>query len=871
MTSFTAALALSLLATLCIPLEVADAQQSAAAQFYVATNGNDTWSGTLPAPNVANTDGPFASLVRARDAVRALKAKAAPTGGIRVLVRGGTHFLSEPAAFGPEDSGTAECPLTYAAYPGEAPVLSGGRLLTNWRRAGRLAAADVPGVKEGKWGFRQLFVGEERQTRARTPNFDPEHPYTGGWYFVSELPKPDGQKGAFGDSLVRIHSAGDTFAWDVEVRAAGEYRLWLYYGALNKAFGREDMAGQTTMQVDDEEAVTLQNLPDTGGWETFKWSQTAALSLTPGKHRLRWTNVKGGGLNFDAFALCDDADWQPEGAELVDPAAGKHVVVVQAEAYDEGKGRESGVSKNRVPAQKDRFCFRLGDFAHWPRSPEPEIHIFPAWGWVNALLSVDRIDFENNLVYVKNRNCTQELRLGNRYFVENVFEALDSPGEWFLDREQGKVYYWPTSDDFEKQGVVAPVLDRLIDIRGDIEGEEEGAIDATVAAAATAGDRRFVEHLTFRGLTFAHTTYSLEMASPYTPDDGTVWMRRARHCTVEDCKFPGVGGYAVRLSLHSSDNRIVRNTVTDGGQGGVLLTGYLTATQAHDNLVAGNTITQCGKLWKHVAGVYVTTGSGNRIAHNTITDMPRYGVSLKSFRAGSASHNNVVEYNRILRTNLETNDTGAIETLGRDRENSGNVIRYNLILDVVRLKTSETGEMLTPYYTWGIYLDDYSSGTQIVGNIVARTVRGAGHVHLGRNNVWENNVFVDGAERQFECNGDADMGDNTFVRNIVVWREGSLMRISGGGGNCLRKCDNNLYWRAGQDLDSTEGLTEALTPKGTWAQWLEAGYEAHSVVADPLFVEAAHDDYRLEPESPALKLGFKPIDVSRIGAQGWGD
>ena len=270
-----------------------------------------------------------------------------------------------------------------------------------------------------------------------------------------------------------------------------------------------------------------------------------------------------------------------------------------------------------------------------------------------------------------------------------------------------------------------------------------------------------------------------------------------------------------------------------------------------------------------MAGVYVTTGSGNRIAYNTITDMPRYAISLKSFRKGSASHNNVVEYNRMERLNLETNDTGAIETLGRDRENSGNIIRYNLILDVIGLKTSESGEMLTPYYTWGIYLDDYSSGTQVVGNIVARTFRAGAHVHLGFNNVFENNIFVDGHERQFECNGRDEMVNNVFRRNIVVWREGSLMRIRGGKGKCLSECDYNLYWMGGKDLDAPGKLAEPLTPSGTWAQWKQTGHDQHSVVADPLFVDPPNDDYRLKLGSPAFKLGFQPIELERIGTQGY--
>ncbi len=833
--------------------------------FYVAPDGNDAWSGKLFSPNADKTDGPFGSLERARDGVREVKRAGLPQGGITVLVRGGTYFLPESLRFEPEDSGSEDSPITYEAYPGETPIFSGGRSIGPWRSEGELFVADVPEVARGNWYFRQLFVGDERQIRARTPNFDPQNPYTGGWQFVAEPPKPEGQKGAFGDTLVNIHTPGDTFLWTVDVPADGDYDVWFYYGAKNAPHGRTDMAGRTTMQADDAEPVLLNNLPDTGGWHTFRWSRTATLPLSAGRHRLRWTNVKGGGLDFDAFALCNDPDWTPKGQELPEPVTDSHAVLIHAEAYEEAKAREFKVARGLASVHKDRFHFRAGDWSAWPRSPEAEIHIFPAWGWVNSILSVDEVDFETRTVHVKNKNCSQELRLGNRYFVENVFEALDAPGEWFLDSAAGRLYYRPSDVDFAKQGVFAPALDRLVGFRGDVEAGENPQADAGEGTAVADEDSAFVEHITLRGFTFQHTTYKLEMPSPYSPDDGAIWMERARRCTIDNCRFVGVGGYAVRMSLESNSNSVTGNLISEAGQGGVLLVGDLTATQARDNLIAGNTITHCGKIWKHVAGVYVTTGSGNRIAHNTIADMPRYGISLKSYRKGSVSHDNVIEYNRIERTNLETNDTGAIETLGRDREDSGNVIRYNLILDVVGLKTSESGEMLTPYYTWGIYLDDYSSGTYVFGNVVARTFRSGAHVHLGRNNVFENNIFIDGHERQFECNGHDEMVDNRFVRNIVVWRNGSLMRIRGGAGKCLSECDQNLYWMIGQELSNPEGLTEPLTPRGTWSQWREAGFDQHSLVADPLFVDPSHDDYRLRADSPAVELGFKPIPLEKIG------
>ena len=838
--------------------------------FFVATDGDDEWTGRLPAPEKDGSDGPFATLARARKAVRGLKAKGSHVGPIVVMVRGGTYHLDEPFRLGPDDSGTAEQPVVYCAYPKEEVVLSGGRPIAGWQKGeGKLWVADLPDVKSGKWHFRQLFVGGQRQIRARTPNVDPENPILGGWAFVQDPGKQGKKLGAFGATLSCIHTPGDTFVWQVDVPADGDYALWLYYGALNKPHGRTKMDGRTTMQVDDAKPVALENLPDTGGWDRFKWGKTATLTLRKGTRRIRWTNVQGGGLNFDAFVLCDDPAWTPKGTTLAKPAADKHVVLVQAETFAEAKAKEFRVGRVARTFPKDRFTFKAGDIGRWPRSPEPEIHIFPHRGWVNAILSVKEIDHEKGVVEVSNRNCSQSLTPGNRYFVESVFEALDAPGEWFLDRAEGRLYYWPKDADFAKQGVVAPALDRLIETAGYVPPQEieEVIVDGkTERRCGPPPEPQLAEHIVLRGFTFRHTTYSLEMGSVYTPDDGTVRLEWARHCVVEGCKFLGVGGYGVRLAEGASRNHIIGNTVEEAGQGGVLLVAARTETQPKDNVIAGNRIHRCGKIWKHVAGVYVTTGSGNRIAHNDVEDVPRYGISLKTFGHGAASHRNVIEYNSLIRTNLETNDTGAIETLGRDREDTGNVIRDNLMLDSVGVKTTETGEFLTPFYSWGIYLDDYSSGVTCIGNIVARTYRGGIHVHLGRNNVFEHNILIDGREQQVEFNGGEFMANNVFRHNIVAFRRGNLIRVNRWHDKVLAECDRNLYWLIGGDLSKAEG---PLTPKGSLAQWREAGFDGNSVVADPRFAGAEKDDYRLLPDSPALKLGFQPTDLSKIGVAGY--
>src|SRR5215831_15618157 len=120
--------------------------------FFVATNGDDRWSGTLAAVNTKRTDGPFATLPRALAAARDAKSKPAT-----IILHGGTYFLRELLVLRPEDSG-----VTIAAMPGEKPILSGGRRIEGWREVAvdgrKFWAADIPEVRDGKWFFRELWV-----------------------------------------------------------------------------------------------------------------------------------------------------------------------------------------------------------------------------------------------------------------------------------------------------------------------------------------------------------------------------------------------------------------------------------------------------------------------------------------------------------------------------------------------------------------------------------------------------------------------------------------------------------------------------------------------------------------------------------------
>lgn len=160
-----------LLALICICSPTLSAEVPEAKIFYVAQDGNDSWTGSLPATNPEKNDGPFASLEKARDTVRDL-AKGGELHQIIVRVRGGIHYLERPFVLSSLDSGSPECHILYEAYPGEQVILSGGRKIdASWAPyKDKIMVCKVPGVAEGEWYFHQLFVNGKRQTRARIPN-----------------------------------------------------------------------------------------------------------------------------------------------------------------------------------------------------------------------------------------------------------------------------------------------------------------------------------------------------------------------------------------------------------------------------------------------------------------------------------------------------------------------------------------------------------------------------------------------------------------------------------------------------------------------------------------------------------------------------
>jgi Right handed beta helix region len=176
----------------------------------------------------------------------------------------------------------------------------------------------------------------------------------------------------------------------------------------------------------------------------------------------------------------------------------------------------------------------------------------------------------------------------------------------------------------------------------------------------------------------------------------------------------------------------------------------------------------------------------------------------------------------------------------------GTVVRNNIVHDV---EGHDKG--------WGLYTDEGSTGILLENNLVYRTSHGSFHQHYGRDNIVRNNIFALGRDAQIVRSRDEPHRSFTFERNIVYFRSGELFSSVWSGGTDRITLDHNVYWNAG-------GAPPRF-PAGDFEAWQALGFDKHSRVADPRFLDADHDDFGLKPDSPARAIGFRPIDGSSVG------
>ena len=535
----------------------ADGDDGAALQIHVAKNGSDQWSGRLAEPNQDKTDGPLATLERARDEIRKEKAVGGlPTGGVTVLIHGGTYELDKTLVFSEQDGGGPDAPIVYRAADSEKVCISGGR--------------DIPAFAP---------VTDE----AVLAQLDPA---ARGKVACADLKK------------LGVSDFG----------SAGDGRLRLFF---------------------DDKPMTL----------------------------ARWPN--------DGFV--------------------KIAEVIETEPLE-----SHGIKGDKV----GKFTFSEDRPCRWANEKDAWVHGYWFWDWSDQRHKIESIDPEKRIIAVAPPYHGYGYRKDQWFYGVNLLCELDSPGEWYLDRESGILYFWhpqpadDNKDNGEKPLATVSLLDTLVKL-----------------------DR--ADYLRFQGVTFEGA------------GDVAVRIADCKNDVINGCVLRNGGGSAV--SIDGGANCGVENCeLYNLGAGGISLNGGERKTlspAAH--FAVGNIIHDYGQ-WRRMysAGISLN-GVGNRAANNLIHSAPHIAVFFNG-------NDHLIELNEIHHVCMESNDAGAIYA-GRDWSMRGAVIRHNFLHHITGFENRGCV---------GVYLDDMFCGTEISGNVFYKVTRAA-FIGGGRDVDIVNNIFVD--------------------------------------------------------------------------------------------------------------------------------
>ncbi|MDR2914423.1 MAG: PDZ domain-containing protein [Tannerella sp.] len=442
-----------------------------------------------------------------------------------------------------------------------------------------------------------------------------------------------------------------------------------------------------------------------------------------------------------------------------------------------------------------------------------------------------------------------------RRYVENIFEELDVPGEWFYDKNTSILYFYPARDiDLADAILETPQISHLFEFRGNESGP--------------------VEYIRIEGLELTHTlrtfmdTREQLLRSDWTIyRGGTVLMEGARFCSVRKCFFNTVGGNAVFFSNYNRHNEVSGCHIADAGASGICFAGDPEAVRSPsfeykefvpveeldresgpktnnypaECLVYDNLMYRLGRVEKQVAGVQISMAQDITVSHNTIYDVPRAGINISEGTWGG----HILEYNEVFNTVLETGDHGSFNSWGRDRywhpdyATMAEIVKNHaeLILSDAVKTTIIRNNRFRCDHGWDIDLDDGSSNYHIYNNVC---LNGGLKLREGFQRVVENNIMVNNSFHPhvwFPNSGDI------FVRNIVSAAYFPI-RVNDWG----TEVDYNVF----PDKISLEKVQKN-------------GTDQHSVYGDAGYIDPVHGDFRVKDGSVALSVGFRNFDMDKFG------
>ncbi|MDF2925161.1 MAG: hypothetical protein K0R57_4075 [Paenibacillaceae bacterium] len=686
--------------------------ESAENAFFVAKEGADS--------NDGSRESPFATLERARDAIRGLKALSGlPAGGVTVYLREGVYQRTYSFELGQQDSGVEGSPIIYKAYPGEEVSIMGGFEIAGHSFS---AVTDVALLER---------LPEEGRGHVVQAN-------------LQQLGMTD-----YGELVMYGHSM-NYFPEGTPQVAPPE----LFFNGEVMTLARWPNEGYTTVQSVYEMGTVPRNY---------------APDVVPGK------------------------------PEYVPPE----------ERDDPWKSFTIGYEGNRP--------------SRWVQANDPWMYGFWFYDWSDQSVQLDSVDTVNKRIKSMQPSA-YGVKANQRYYVYNLLEEIDAPGEYYLDRESGMMYMYPPAP-LENAVIQLSVLDTDI-----IHIDDAASIHFEGMYIGSSRKNAF------------HITDSTDIV-------------------INAATMARLGNKAV-ISHGGTGVKVLNSHIFDTGAGGISLNGGDRPTLTPGgNVAENNHIHDFSRIVKTYSPAIEVGGVANRVAYNLVHDGPHVGIQF-------SGNDHMIEYNEIFNVVTESDDMGAIYT-GRNWTFRGNIIRYNFIHDI--------GGISGNVGVSGVYLDDAMSSAQVTGNVFYKVYR-AFHVGGGRDHIIENNLLVDVTEsmnlddRAYRRSGAfasyMDPVNGTMYKSLrampyesQLWsaRYPKLASILAGdpgipAGNSVQR---NVMVRSGS-------LNIASIAK-------EYGTVDHNLFIeeeqDPGFVDAMRMNFNLRPDSVIRELaeGFAPIPLDEIG------
>jgi hypothetical protein len=489
------------------------------------------------------------------------------------------------------------------------------------------------------------------------------------------------------------------------------------------------------------------------------------------------------------------------------------------------------------------------------------------WGGIDYIITDKSAGNVITKQWVGDNNRGGDLNMKYR-MVENIFEELDVPGEWYYKKGTGQLFFYPP-----------------VGVNPNTTTIELATLEELFKIIGTASTK--VKNITFNRLTFTqtHRTLFTRTFDGLLRGDwcvvraGTVFMQDAENITVQNCFFDQIGGNGVFMNAYNRNHRVYNNEFTYVGATCVQTVGLqsavrspstwlkhispiadqtpgpLTSDYPQSILIENNLMKYIGVFEKQTAGVNISMSSKITVRHNSISYSPRSGININDGTWGG----HIIEYNDVNNCVRETGDHGPFNSWGRDRfwgtkTTTTETAKLDAIDPVIIRNNRFTGTNKDGYHT--IDLDDGSSYYDIYNNLMME----AGlKLREGFRRKAYNNITIIGRQGFHAWyTGSCDSIFHNIIvpspdfttngnRNVYDWQ---VMPASLAGSKCF--IDSNLFWNnGGGGVDYTPTKNQ--------------GMDQHSIEADPKFINATAGDYRVAAGSPALQIGFVNFPMDSFG------